>query len=537
MYAEALEYNEAFDEAREADAKELMDKIQNDPQLRKLSLLAERIAQLRADGADQETISLKEDILEGILLKYAATENADPRAIDVIVDLTGSSDSSGNIVNPNNGEDKNAAKKEKLQELGNFLRNLASEFEATAKAAAESAAQEQTVSDRGKTQAAEAQGNSDESEQAGDNLDVDSDTPEVLADDGTPNVQGQEAEAEQTSGGDKDQEPRGRKILKGVKPFLKNDFTALSWAVRRTGKWLKDKTRYAEGRRQERENAQQEADQDSELTLGAVVESQSQNVRLVPNSNEQPGDSNEQGVRSAELEPISLDIGTISVPAAYRGEGGEEEGTSSEDYLITDRENGIFVVADGMGGYSNGDIAARVGAQAGHTALEDLEFHNLEQVNKGMRGALNEARIAVRDNGEGGAAVATFVKLFESEDDPNSLIMAVAHAGDTRLIAYTPDGEIMSITEDQSTGHFVSNSLGMDTVDGRRDHIVVASVPRGAKLLLCSDGITGDYEPQFFTDEEFQDVFSQSTAQASAERALRLSRKIDDKTAIVINVQ
>ena len=55
-------------------------------------------------------------------------------------------------------------------------------------------------------------------------------------------------------------------------------------------------------------------------------------------------------------------------------------------------------------------------------------------------------------------------------------------------------------------------------------------------MLVCSDGITGDWAHQVLSDTEFADAFGQDDPQASADRFIQLSKKDDDKTAIVLFV-
>ncbi len=49
------------------------------------------------------------------------------------------------------------------------------------------------------------------------------------------------------------------------------------------------------------------------------------------------------------------------------------EGYRNEDSVICDAENGLFLVADGMGGRPGGNIASKIGAEAFKEALKLLD--------------------------------------------------------------------------------------------------------------------------------------------------------------------
>ena len=60
----------------------------SDPNLRRANMLAQSVAEKRANGGSEEDIKAIEDKIEDILNTYAGTEGADPTVIDRIMDAT-----------------------------------------------------------------------------------------------------------------------------------------------------------------------------------------------------------------------------------------------------------------------------------------------------------------------------------------------------------------------------------------------------------------------------------------------------------------
>ena len=59
----------------------------------------------------------------------------------------------------------------------------------------------------------------------------------------------------------------------------------------------------------------------------------------------------------------------------------------------------------------------------------------------------------------------------------------------------------------------------------------------GDRIVFCSDGITGDYEPDLISNDEVASVVERAkTAEQAARDLIAISTKIDDSTAMVVEV-
>jgi serine/threonine protein phosphatase PrpC len=56
----------------------------------------------------------------------------------------------------------------------------------------------------------------------------------------------------------------------------------------------------------------------------------------------------------------------------------------------------------------------------------------------------------------------------------------------------------------------------------------------GDKLVLVTDGITGDFPPDILDPTEISSALASADPQAAAEALIRIARKHDDRTALVI---
>ena len=195
----------------------------------------------------------------------------------------------------------------------------------------------------------------------------------------------------------------------------------------------------------------------------------------------------------------------------------------NEDCFDIDPENQVFVVADGMGGHSHGEIASRLAIDAikdfvERTADQDatLPFEmdpklgrHGNRIRAAIRVAHDRVLKAIRQDSSLHGMGTTVVGLLL-----DGVSAAVAHVGDSRAYRFR-DGRLELLTQDhtwvneqvvagflseeQARSHplknVVTRALGGDTdvdIDVRE-----WPVEEGDLFLLCSDGLT-----TMLTDDE-----------------------------------
>ena len=207
----------------------------------------------------------------------------------------------------------------------------------------------------------------------------------------------------------------------------------------------------------------------------------------------------------------------------------------SEDKLLLNPDEGVFGVFDGMGGNGGNPRAASHAAAEAVGRILSGAIEDDAALLDILRQSFVEGRRAVKEWGEGGSTVATAIKLCLSDGRP---VMGVAHAGDTRLFKYSQHNSTYeALTADQSKGSKVFNGFTQNDAALVSDEYLIYPVAPGDRIMICSDGITGDYEHQFLSDAEFQDAFSQATPEQVAARFYQLSKKEDDKSVVVIDIE
>ena len=188
----------------------------------------------------------------------------------------------------------------------------------------------------------------------------------------------------------------------------------------------------------------------------------------------------------------------------------------NEDCFEIDPEHQMFVVADGMGGHSHGEIASRIAVQAireyvagaasgearGSTPLDGAGGSRTGRLKQAIRLAHDRVLKAIRQDGSLHGMGTTVVGLLL--DDGKA---SVAHVGDSRayrlrggrLELLTQDHTWVNeqvvagfLSEEQARVHplknVVTRALGGDSevdVDARE-----WPVEPGDLYLLCSDGLT-----------------------------------------------
>ncbi len=172
---------------------------------------------------------------------------------------------------------------------------------------------------------------------------------------------------------------------------------------------------------------------------------------------------------------------------------------------------GLFVIADGMGGYQHGELASSVATNAmAHYLLKKIYMPMMnpkselpsEPIQEMMLSAVNEAQAAVVKHAPGGGTTLTTVLILGDQ-------VTLAHIGDSRAYFIYSDGRIQPITRDHSLVRRLQE-LGQINEKEAAEHpqrnvlyralgqsepfepdISTYPFPNAGYLLLCSDGLWG----------------------------------------------
>ena len=210
--------------------------------------------------------------------------------------------------------------------------------------------------------------------------------------------------------------------------------------------------------------------------------------------------------------------------------GVAEYARKGEDAIISNHEKGLFAVFDGVGGHGNGRHASDSAARIVQEELIETP-NDVDECKTVLRRAFMRANEEITDPKRNmtTATALQFVSTIEGETHA-----VWASVGDTRLYIYR-DEEVTSLTIDEGEGNMIYNAIG----NGSNFYVRQISslrVKPGDIFMVCSDGITGDFEHQFLSETELESAFNKPSAQDSAEELLQISKKNDDKSVIVIKL-
>lgn len=92
------------------------------------------------------------------------------------------------------------------------------------------------------------------------------------------------------------------------------------------------------------------------------------------------------------------------------------------------------------------------------------------------------------------------------------------------------------VSRDEGYGNVVDNYLGERwRWRGVQQKQSIAVAP-GDRILLVTDGITGDWEPDLLSEGDLEQAIAGLDAEAAAQRLIEVARKSDDRTAIVVDL-
>jgi serine/threonine protein phosphatase PrpC len=224
----------------------------------------------------------------------------------------------------------------------------------------------------------------------------------------------------------------------------------------------------------------------------------------------------------------------------YVSEGATDMGrvrTANQDAFVQIGARGVWAVADGMGGYRDGDVASRMVCEGlqnldSTTSLEgtiDAIRQRMSEVNA----KLHQASIREHDPIVSGSTVAVFVVQRTA--------CAMVWAGDSRIYRlrhkrltqlttdHTWASELNLQQPTEEADHAITRAVGgEDTLllDVRRDRVRL-----GDRYLLCSDGLTRE-----LTDAQITDLMGGEDVQQCAKALIdaTLQAGARDNVSVVV---
>ncbi|MBR1802279.1 protein phosphatase 2C domain-containing protein [Candidatus Saccharibacteria bacterium] len=201
-----------------------------------------------------------------------------------------------------------------------------------------------------------------------------------------------------------------------------------------------------------------------------------------------------------------------------------------EDSSFVDPDKGFFGVFDGAGGHVGGRRASSIGAA---TMADMMRQFGEPKTPADLSDWLDEASRRVSNDPSAGYATATLAKVINSQNGKKAVIYA--QVGDSRLYIIHKNGQAELVTKDEGFENKITNALGYDQDTTCRQAGYRELVP-GDKIMLCSDGITGDKGTDLMSEQEVGAIVSGVDTAYAAQALVHQARKSDDRTAIVAEV-
>lgn len=218
-------------------------------------------------------------------------------------------------------------------------------------------------------------------------------------------------------------------------------------------------------------------------------------------------------------------------------------------------KNGVWIVADGMGGHAGGQVASKLTVQTAGTSLvkrlaaaeektrDGSRINIPELLEASVRDACANVFDTAREQPEltGMGSTVTVLLVYGS-------IAYVAHVGDSRAYLIR-EGKIHQLTEDHSLvqeqvaaglitpeqakvsvmRNIITRSIGFE----RDVKVDTGAVPlrKGDRYLLCSDGLTGHVE-----DHEICDIVINTERRTASRTLIELAneRGGEDNSTVVV---
>ena len=228
-------------------------------------------------------------------------------------------------------------------------------------------------------------------------------------------------------------------------------------------------------------------------------------------------------------------------------------------------ELAFYVVADGVGGHSRGEVASRETVEQLEMWIQHIHGQLDDLGQRCQRGDV-DARWEIRRLLESGVKRACYMVFGMAEQDPDKRGMSTtcsamllrggsafaAHVGDSRVYRMR-NGRVLQLTEDHTLVNYklkqglmtpaqARNARGKNVITravGHKDYVQVDTVDidaqAGDRFLLCTDGLHNYLR----NDDEIRELIADDSLEASAYAAVSLANQRggkDNITTVVVEV-
>lgn len=225
-----------------------------------------------------------------------------------------------------------------------------------------------------------------------------------------------------------------------------------------------------------------------------------------------------------ERDRLITDSGLATV---NRGSLVGEPDAPNEDTVYYNPAIGLFGVFDGAGGMGGAVRASELStAVVGYMVNQETPEtpNDLAQI-------LRTASETIKHDPSAGYSTAVLGRVVETRGWKALVYAAV---GDSRIYIVRGNKATL-LTRDEGYGNRISNALGVEDC-----HVKQAGefpLKNGDRIVFCSDGVTGDYEPDFIPVDDFANIVGKAkTADVAAWGLINRATKKDDRSAIVVKV-
>jgi type VI secretion system protein ImpM len=194
--------------------------------------------------------------------------------------------------------------------------------------------------------------------------------------------------------------------------------------------------------------------------------------------------------------PASDDTLRIPAPITFRSAGQTDVGrvrSVNQDAFLERPDVGLWVVADGLGGHTDGDVASRMVCDALADFFPPGDFDELVSAVRSRVTEVNEHLFRMSERSLRGAKIGSTVVVLLVRGADAVLLWA----GDSRIYRLR-DARLTQLTHDHSAGIMVQGVRVESNVITRAVGVAQAllldeireDVRPGDRFLLCSDGLT-----------------------------------------------